>query len=245
MNALLETAGRIRHHEHSGKQRGSGLAARETDYRVARDGRQRRPVPLNPTEYQLQKANTFAEIAIPGLESPPIQFVRGNCEKLSVELLADTSHTLEDVRKVYVNKIRNLLKIRSESHAPPIVNFVWSGNEFRGVVESLNITYVLFSPEGIPLRAKLSLTLQEYRPVEIQLKDTPKTSPDLEKTWVVRRGDRLSGIAAAVYRDPSAWAGHRQSERHQGPEGFVARHGAHLAEDSLNKVISYVHTVPR
>jgi nucleoid-associated protein YgaU len=160
---------------------------------------------FNPTEYQLQKGNNFAEIAIPGLESPPIQFVRGNCEKLTVELLADTTDTLQDVRQAYVNKLRNLLKVRSESHAPPIVNFVWSGNEFRGVVESLNVTYVLFSPEGVPLRAKLSLTLKEYRPVEVQLKDAPRTSPDLEKTWVVRRGDRLSAIAAAVYRDVDAW----------------------------------------
>ncbi|SRR5258705_6584692 len=160
---------------------------------------------FNPTEYQIQKGNNFAEIPIPGLESPPIQFVRGNAEKLTVELLADTSDTLKDVREVYVNKLRGLLRIRSESHAPPIVNFVWSKNEFRGVIESLNVTYVLFSPEGIPLRAKLSLTLKEYRPVEIQLKDAPKTSPDLEKTWLVRRGDKLASIAAAVYRDPGVW----------------------------------------
>jgi nucleoid-associated protein YgaU len=37
------------------------------------------------------------------------------------------------------------------------------------------------------------------------LKERPKTSPDLEKTWVVNRGETLSSIAAAVYRDPSAW----------------------------------------
>lgn len=160
---------------------------------------------FNPTEYQLQKANNFAEIAIPGLETPPIQFVRGNSEKLTVELLADTSDTLKDVRVEYVNKLRGLLNIRSESHAPPIVSFVWSTNEFRGVVESLNVTYTLFTPQGTPLRAKLSLTLKEYRPVEIQLKERPKTSPDLEKTWVVTRGETLSSIAAAVYRDPSAW----------------------------------------
>ena len=43
---------------------------------------------FDPTEYQLQKSNTFSEIAIPGLESPPIQFVRGDSEKLTVELLA-------------------------------------------------------------------------------------------------------------------------------------------------------------
>lgn len=160
---------------------------------------------FNPTEYQIQKGNNFAEIPIPGLESPPIQFVRGNSEKLTVELLADTSDTLKDVRVEYVNKLRDLLKIRPESHAPPIVKFVWSREEFKGVIDSLNVTYVLFSPEGIPLRAKLSLTLKEYRPVEIQLKDRPKTSPDVEKTWVVRRGDKLASIAAAVYRDAEVW----------------------------------------
>lgn len=160
---------------------------------------------FNPTEYQIQKGNNFAEIPIPGLESPPIQFVRGNSEKLNVELLADTSDTLKDVRVEYVNKLRDLLRIRPESHAPPIVKFVWSRDEFKGVIDSLNVTYVLFSPEGIPLRAKLSLTLKEYRPVEIQLKDRPKTSPDVEKTWVVRRGDKLASIAAAVYRDAEVW----------------------------------------
>jgi nucleoid-associated protein YgaU len=163
---------------------------------------------FNPTEYQLQKSNNFSDIAIPGLESPPIQFVRGNGEKLTVELLADTSDTLEDVRNKYVTKVRDLMKIKPESHAPPIVRFVWGKSEehsFIGVIESLNITYTLFSPEGTPLRAKLSLTLKEYRTVDIQLKDRPRNSPDVEKTWVVRRGDKYSSIAAAVYRDPEQW----------------------------------------
>ncbi|MCI0392759.1 MAG: LysM peptidoglycan-binding domain-containing protein [Acidobacteria bacterium] len=173
------------------------------------------PLCFNPTEYQLQKSNNFAEIAIPGLESPPIQFVRGNCEKLTADVMVDTSGTLEDVREKYVNKIRGLLDINSELHAPPIVRFVWGSQkfkdkeefkeEFKGVIESLNITYTLFTPEGVPLRAKLSLALKEYRPVEIQVKSRPKTSPDLEKNWVVRRGDTLSSIAAAVYRDPGVW----------------------------------------
>src|SRR5277367_4250684 len=63
---------------------------------------------FNPTEYQRSKANTFAEIGIPGLESPPIQYVRGEAEKLTVELLADTSDTLADVRKRYTDPIREL-----------------------------------------------------------------------------------------------------------------------------------------
>lgn len=160
---------------------------------------------FNPTEYQLQKSNNFAEINIPGLETPPIQFIRGAGEKLTAELLVDTSDTLKDVRVEYVNKIRALLNINTELHAPPIVRFVWDTAVFVGVLESLGTTYQLFTPTGVPLRAKLSLSLREYRPVAVQVKERPKASPDFEKNYVVRRGDTLSRIAAAVYRDPGLW----------------------------------------
>lgn len=163
------------------------------------------PLRFNPTEYQLQKANNFAEIAIPGLESPPIQFVRGASEKLTAELLVDTSDTLEDVRTRYVNKLRGLMRLNGELHAPPIVRFTWDTQVFVGVLESLNITYVLFTPDGVPLRAKLSAALKEYRPAAVQVKENPTFSPDLEKNFVVRRGDTLSTIASAVYRDAGLW----------------------------------------
>lgn len=163
------------------------------------------PVHFNPTEYQLQKQNSFADINIPGLETPPIQFVRGSGEKLSTELLVDTSDTLDDVRKKYVDRLRGLMNVQSELHAPPIVSFVWDSNIFRGVLESLNVTYVMFAPDGRPLRAKLSLSLKEYKTVAEQLKTRPRNSPDVDKSYTVVRGDTLSGIAYRVFRDASRW----------------------------------------
>jgi hypothetical protein len=163
------------------------------------------PFHFNPTEYQVQKANTFAEINIPGLESPPIQFVRGSNEKLTADLVVDTSDTLEDVRDRYVNKLRGLMNINIELHAPPIVRLVWNGQVFVGVIESLNITYTLFTPAGMPIRAKLALALKEYRPAAVQVKERPTASPDFDKTWTVRRGDTLTGIAGALYRDCTRW----------------------------------------
>jgi hypothetical protein len=163
------------------------------------------PLCFNPTEYQLQKSNNFAEINIPGLESPPIQYVRGASEKLTADLLVDTSDTLEDVRNKYVNNLRNLMNINIELHAPPIVRLMWAGQVFVGVVEGLNVTYTLFTPAGIPIRAKLALTLKEYRPAAVQVKERPTASPDFDKSWTVRRGDTLSGIAGAVYRDCTQW----------------------------------------
>ena len=164
---------------------------------------------FNPTEYQLQKSNSFQEVAIPGLESPPIQFVRGAAERLSVELLADTTDTLEDVRQVYVEPVRGLLDIDGDFHAPPIVRFVWeeSGADrvFVGVLESLSTTFVLFSEEGVPLRAKMSLAFKEYRTIGAQLKDLHLSSPDVEKSYLVRVGDTLASIAASAFKDPSLW----------------------------------------
>jgi nucleoid-associated protein YgaU len=158
---------------------------------------------FNPTEYQLQKGNSYQEIAVPGLQSPPVQYIRGNAEKLTVELLADTSDTLENVRDTYVQPLRALLDIDPALHAPPILQFVWQGPPFVCVLESLQVTYTLFTPAGVPLRAKLSVTLKEFRPPLEQA--PPKESPDFTKSYVVRTGDTLATIAAAAYQDPARW----------------------------------------
>ncbi|MEV6875384.1 LysM peptidoglycan-binding domain-containing protein [Amycolatopsis sp. NPDC051128] len=163
------------------------------------------PLKFNPTEYKLSKSNTFAEITIPGLETPPIQYIRGGSETLSVQALVDTSDTLDDVRKSYVDSIRKLMRPQETLHAPPVVRFVWDRTVFRGVLEKLDVNYVLFAKNGVPLRAQLDITLKEYRPAKEQVQDPPRSSPTVEKSYVVRRGDTWDRISTAVYRRPDAW----------------------------------------
>jgi Contractile injection system tube protein/LysM domain len=163
------------------------------------------PLRFNPTEYRVSKGNNFAEIDIPGLESPPLQFVRGAAETLTVDFLLDTSDTLEDVRERYVTRLRDLLRLQEKLHAPPIVAFVWDEQVFKGVIESMDVTFTLFSPDGVPLRAQVSATLKEYRPVKIQVKERRTSSPGVEKTYIVRRGETLASIAFAVCRDAALW----------------------------------------
>lgn len=171
------------------------------------------PLRFNPTSYQLKKANEFSEIAIPGLETPPIQYIRGGKESLSFEALLDTSDTLKNVREEYVDRIAGLMKINSELHAPPIVQFEWETTVFQGVVSNMSSSYVLFTPEGVPLRAEVSLELTAYRSVEVQLSERPRNSPDVEKSVSFRRGDRLDLIASGLYQDPAKW---REIARHNG-----------------------------
>ena len=124
---------------------------------------------------------------------------------VTAELIVDTSDTLDDVRREYVDALRGLMNINAELHAPPIVRLVWDEQVFRGVLEQLNVTYTLFTPDGVPIRAKLDVVLKEYRPVEVQVKERPKNSPDVDKRHTVRRGDSLASIAALVYGDATAW----------------------------------------
>jgi nucleoid-associated protein YgaU len=179
----------------------------EARLEIVQPAEQRATIPLhfNPSEYKLSKENTFAEIPIPGLESPPLQYVRGGAQVLTMDLLVDTSDELKNVREEYVAKLQKALLKNDKLHAPPILDFIWAEQVFRGVLVSLDITYVLFHSDGKPLRAKLGVKLKEYRPVEIQLRETEQTSPDVEKRYVVRTGETLSSISAAVFRDPGLW----------------------------------------
>lgn len=163
------------------------------------------PFRFNPTEYQLAKTNNFAELPIPGLASPPLQFVRGGSQKLTLDLIVDTSDSLKNVRKEYTDGLRDLMSIENDIHAPPLVKLVWDEDVFTGVMESLTITYTLFDPKGVPLRAKCSVGLKEFTPVAQQLLESKTASPDFDKSWTVRRGDTLSSVAGQLYEDPARW----------------------------------------
>ena len=160
---------------------------------------------FSPTEYQIQKSNSFADIPIPGLQAPPIQFVRGGGEKLAFELLLDTSQSRKDVRKEYVSKLRALMDVDADYHAPPVLRFEWDQNLFLGVMESLNVTYTLFDKSGMPLRAKAAVALKQYVVPKVLVREPPRNSADVDKAYVVQAGDTLSDIATSAYDDPSKW----------------------------------------
>lgn len=196
-------------------------------YLVARwvKGEEKIPVQYNPTELVLEKKVQFAEIGIPGLTSPLQQFVRGNAEVLTCELFFDTSDKGMGVEATSVatetDLIYSLARIDPDGHAPPVVEFHWgpgfpgsslsdklssqTREHFTGIVSSIRQTFTLFSAGGIPLRAKLSLTITEYETLDDQLSMLNLKSPDRTHGHIVRAGDQLWSIAHHYYERPSAW----------------------------------------
>jgi hypothetical protein len=174
---------------------------------------------FNPERYTVNKSVQFAEISIPGLDSPVQQFVRGQSEKITMELFFDTTESgmvdnVQDVRD-QTRQIYQLLRVNGHLHAPPRCKLTWghdqrlfcfgtSGN-YWCVIESVSEEFTLFSPSGIPLRAKLNLAFREAWTIEQQLKQTPRESADHTKTYSVKRGETLSYVAWLQYQDPGNW----------------------------------------
>lgn len=240
--------------------------------RVYWDGRSKPEdieVQYNPTEYTFEKQAQIAEIQIPGLDAPLQQFVRGQSEKLTLDLFFDTTEHGTGAGATSVttetDKIYQLIKIEPTRHAPPVLEFVWSdqiaganigaapghvagavtsavasaagaaagaagaaiaaagslgasalaaagaslGNQrrngFRCVMESVRQKFTLFSPDGVPLRATLTVSLREYKTLQNQLDELHLSSPDRTHVHVLQQGETLASVATRYYDTPEDW----------------------------------------
>lgn len=198
-------------------------------------------VQFNPTEYTLDKQLQIGEATIPGLDSPLQQFVRGNAEKLTLDLFCDTTEHGMGETAVSVttetDKIFQLIRIDPARHAPPVLAFLW-GPEFPGnrllrdeagqrreafpcVMESIRQKFTLFSPDGVPLRATLTVSLREYRDLENQFAQIKPSSPDRTHVHVLQQADTLAAVSQRFYDKPSRWRAIADENRIEDPRRTV------------------------
>jgi hypothetical protein len=182
----------------------------------------RMEVQYNPTEFSFTKGVTYAEIGIPGLDMPVQQFVRGNAESVSVELFFDTTEFgTDDAASVtpvtlLTDQFYRLIRVDPRIKAPPICLFSWGDagfpgsnlqqgetqlreHGFRCLVESVTQKFTLFSPQGIPLRASLSVKLREYQTL------TDLVAATEQEVTLIEEGTTLDQVANRVYNDPTKW----------------------------------------
>jgi nucleoid-associated protein YgaU len=166
-------------------------------------------VTFNPTEYSIKKDISFNEPNIPGLISPVIQFTQGKAQTLNVELMLDTQVSdkseKKDIRKEYIEKLQKLMEIDSDLHAPPPCQVLWGSLKFNGVLENMDKKYILFSSDGKPVRARVTLSFKEYIPLKLQVKKSPNYSPDRRKLFKMNEGDSIWQMAYEAYGDAGLW----------------------------------------
>lgn len=173
------------------------------------------PVLFNPAEYTLAKDINYAQAAIPGLSAPLLQFVNGNLQTLDMELFLDTyeehggagrvfNRKGQDVREL-TRRVTDLMNIEPSTHAPPVLLFTWASLSFTCVLAKVSQKFVMFLPDGTPVRARLTATFNEFRNIDLEAKEVKRETADYTKRYVVGDGETLSGIAGRLYGDPALW----------------------------------------
>lgn len=182
-------------------------------------------VQYNPNSLSFEKPVHTAEISIPGLDSPLKQFVRGGTETASVELFFDTTENGTGARATSVTTLTDafygLVKIDPQTHAAPVCALIWGekfpgdrlperyGNqrrtEFSCIVTSVKQDFKLFSPDGTPLRAVLTLKLEEYVPLQRQIEQLNLQSSDHTRSHVLEQGESLALVAWEYLHNARDW----------------------------------------
>ena len=126
---------------------------------------------FNPTEYSFDRTNSYKATPVPGLGSPLLQFVNGECDQLSMELFLDdytdpegpTSLRQKEQEPVAQAAEGDLASCsRSTATCTRRRRCASTGGRWnsRRSSRSSGRKVTMFHPDGTPARATLSVTLQ-------------------------------------------------------------------------------------
>ncbi len=178
-------------------------------------------VMYNPNTYSQNYKSVWIEASAEGSSADDLKYRRLKSDSVAFEFLfdgtgvsgnGDTAFSLTStpIEPDYVEKqLEDFLKItqglNSSTHEPNFVQLSWGNFIFQGVMESANITYKLFHPSGVPLRATINATFKQTVSQPEQAAAARLESPDLTHFRLVEEGETLPLIANKVYDDPSLY----------------------------------------
>ena len=163
---------------------------------------------FNPAEYTIRCTTKYARNSDKEKNTQDLQYVEGEGRELSLSLYFDTSipdsEGYYQAVTEYTDDVVKLTDVDGDQHRPPAVSFSWGNLNFKGMVTSLNQTFTYFGIDGMPLRAKIDLTISSISS-EADNKAQPKSSPDRTKYRTVIQWSSLWKIAYEEYDDCEKW----------------------------------------
>jgi hypothetical protein len=161
-------------------------------------------VMINPDNIKLDRAIEYNTEQSPDTSQPSSKYKKSPGSTLSFDLTIDCTGIVDIKRMDLPNEIKQLLDVvydyHGEIHRPYFVKLRWGiGEVFKGVLTSFNTSYTLFNPDGVPLRAKVSLAFTSYLDPVTVAKKQDRKSPDLTHLVDVVCGDSLPGLSQRIY----------------------------------------------
>ena len=166
----------------------------------------------NPESYSQSREVRYAQSQGIATNTPLVQYTCGGSEILQFKLFFDSMSAGSEVGggtvqklsfagnsllpsltkaidvRTYTNKVYRLMEIDADKHVPPLLKLKWSSLQFTGHLISCSVQFVRFSEQGMPLRAWMDCTFQEYIAPDKVGVTRPLESPDTTNTGRCTRG---------------------------------------------------------
>jgi nucleoid-associated protein YgaU len=167
-------------------------------------------VQINPEKYSQQYSTQMNSKPTLNTGGVTNKFVVQKPQDLSLEFYIDATGVVDasiGPRKTTIvqDEIEKFKKVvyayNGSIHSPNYLRVLWGKLSFDCRLESIDIEYLLFTPSGVPLRAKVNTKFTQYlSPEKLQLK-ARKSSPDLTHSRTVVAGDTLPLLCFQIYQD--------------------------------------------
>ena len=171
-------------------------------------------VQYNPREFSTNKTLSWSEAKTAGGDPAKLQYQQGAPMTASMELIFDSTSSSGNVETQYVKPLMALTRptIPAKSGQakdlgtlrPPAFMFNWGAFSMPCVIESVDVTYLMFSTSGDPVRAKCSVKLKEWtgdqaagNSVGAAASSVAGAAASVASLVEVKGGQTLSQVAAA------------------------------------------------
>jgi nucleoid-associated protein YgaU len=165
----------------------------------------------NPKELVIAKNAKWNRDNKPNAEkSAPPQFMGSDPSKLNLEMFLDSTEKMDDgvvktVEKLFSCCVPTEKSRTSKKGSPPWVIFSWGGlTGFPSYVSSVSAKYTLFTPAGMPVRALVTVVLEEIAG-ETGGQNPTSGALAARDSHTVIAGDTLPSVAYRAFGDPNAW----------------------------------------
>lgn len=173
------------------------------------------PCLYNPASFSVNLSNSWRSSPQAGKDVQTAEFQGSAAGTMSMTLQFDTTDTGTAVT-TYTDKLVALMKPDTAiegsgdnglNKRPRTVVFQWgSTKSWPAVITSLGLTFTYFGADGTPLRADVSLSLQQYAdPANLASQNPTSGTPKPHRVHRVQPGETLDRISAHYYGDSTRW----------------------------------------
>jgi len=161
-------------------------------------------VMFNPNTIAVKLAVDRDETQADGETSAPMKFKRIKPQDYSFEFVIDGTGANGETKKEVPKEVEKFLKViynyQGDQHQPNYIKILYGSILLKCVLKSVDITYNLFSPGAVPLRAKVNASFTSCLNQDLSEMINNKNSPDLTHLRRLKASDKLIVMANKLYK---------------------------------------------